>query len=294
LLLFDPLAVTGTFLIGASAGALVTYSRCKPLLDRFREAPPASKASSPAQPKAHLGLKALIVGHDAEMISIFSAIFFEKSIEARKCFLESAAVDQLSSDKYEAIVLDFDEVQECTSILKNLPRPNEKALVIAVASDTEKKEAASRGGATLVVERPVTPARVRQLLRVAYGRMLRDGQQYFRLALELPVAIRNGAGRVLQCTTLNLSQTGMAVRSPSAFVVGEPVHLAFAIPNTDIFVTGEGKIIWDDKHGKTGISFECVNGSAQSGYYEWLHDHFFMRQSDDVLSHASEQMAHVG
>src|SRR5437879_3424125 len=114
--------------------------------------------------------------------------------------------------------------------------------------------------------------------------MLRDGQQYFRLAVELPVSIRSGSGALLQCTTLNLSQTGMAVRSSSSFVVGEPINLAFAIPNTDIFLTGEGKIIWDDKHGKTGITFECVNGSSQFRYYEWLHDHFFIRESNGMPS----------
>lgn len=292
-MLCDPLAITGIFLIGASAGALVTYSRCKHLLTRQREPLQSNKPSTPAEAKAHLGLKALIVGRDPEMISVFSAMFYEKSIEARKCFLESAALDQLSSEKYEAIVLDFDGVVDCGRILNSLPRPNEKVLVFAIASAPEKKEAASRAGATLVIERPVTPTKVRQILRVAYGRMLRDGQQYFRLAVELPVSIRSRSGTVLQCTTLNLSQTGMAVKSPSSFIVGEPINLAFAIPNTGIFVTANGKIIWDDKHGKTGISFECANGSAQSGYYEWLHEHFFMKQSEYLPSNISEQIVHV-
>ena len=292
-MLCDPLAVTGIFLIGASAGALVTYARCKPVLNQYRQATQADKPSTTAEPKSHSGLKALIVGHDAEMISVFSALFREKGVEACKCFLESAALDQLSSEKFEALVLDFDDVADCANILYNLPRPNERLLVIAVASDGDRKEAATCAGATFVIERPLAPAQVREVLRVAYGRMLRDGQQYFRLAVELPVSIRNGSGTVRQCTTLNLSQTGMAVTSPSSFIAGEPINLVFAIPNTDISVTAEGKIIWDDKHGKTGISFECVNPSTQSRYYEWLHDHFFMRQIESTSPETSEQITHA-
>lgn len=38
-----------------------------------------------------------------------------------------------------------------------------------------------------------------------------------------------------------------------SFVVGEPIQIVFAIPNTDVFLNANGKVIWDDKHGKTGI-----------------------------------------
>lgn len=282
----------GIFMLGASVGAFVTYVKNQRLIRECCEALEMAR-SAPAEPELHPGMKALIVGHDPEMISVFSHLFREKRIEAQKCLLESAALHQLSSAKFEAIVLDFDGVADCPNILAKLPRPNERVLVIAVASSSGNKEAATRAGATFVIERPLIPAQIRDLLRLAYGRLLRDGQQYFRLAIELPVSIRDGSGTVRQCTTLNSSQTGMAVRGSSSFIVGESVTLAFAIPNTDIVVSAEGKIIWDDKHGKTGISFECVNTLAQSRYYEWLHDHFFMRLSDTAVK-ASEQMAHVG
>lgn len=288
-MLSDPLAIVGTFMLGTSVGALVTriqYSHGLREARKALEERPEGNGATASDSKDYLGMKALIVGHDPEMISIFSHLFREKGVEARKCFLESDALDQLSSAKFQAIVLDCDEV-DCAKMLKNLPRPNERVLVIAIASDSNK-ESASRVGVSFVIERPLTPQQVREVLRVAYGRMLRDGQQYFRLTVELSVSIRKTSGVVLQCTTLNLSQTGMAVKSESSFIAGEPVTLVFAIPNTDISVSAEGKVIWDDRHGKTGISFQCDSPSVQSRYYEWLHDHFFMMK-DDVGSATSEQ-----
>ena len=222
-MLSNPLAVIGIFLMGASAGALVTYIRLKHLLQESGNAVDIRPEgpSTPAESKVRLDLKALIVGCDPEMISLFSHLLRGKGIEARKCVLASAALEQLACEKIEAMVLDFDEIADCQTILRNLPRPNEKVLVIAIASDNDSKETASRAGVTFVIERPLTPAQVQDVLRAAYGRMMRDGQRYFRLAVTLPISIRRGSGTVTQCTTLNVSQTGMAVNSPSSFIVGE-------------------------------------------------------------------------
>jgi CheY-like chemotaxis protein len=294
-LLSNSLAIVGIFLTGASAGAFVTFIRLNQLLIESHKTIDitSDEPSTPAESKVHLGMKVLIVGRDPEMISLFSHLFREKGIEAQNCLPASGAVEQLSREKFESMVLDFDEIADCHNILMNLPRPNEGVLVIGVASDSDQKETATRAGVTFVIERPLTPAQVREVLRAAYGRMFRDRQRYFRLAVEVAVSIRTGSGTVTQCTTLNVSQTGMAINSLSSFIVGEPISLALAIPNTDVFVSGEGTVIWDDKHGKTGISFECSSPSVQSRYYEWLQDHFFMRQGDFADSDLSEQVAHV-
>jgi CheY-like chemotaxis protein len=284
----DPLATIGVFMMGASGGAFVTYIKYRHLLGECRKAlefkPPSTLTS--AESKSRLGLKALIVGHDPEMLGIFSHAFRERGVELQQCSSESAALEQLSSAKFQALIVDSDEIG--ANLPMDLPRPNERVLTIAVASDSNNA-ATTRAGISFTVERPLRAEQVREVLRVAYGRILRDGQQYFRLTAELPVSIRKVSGAVLQGMTLNVSQTGMAVKTESSFTAGESVNLAFAIPNTEIVVSAEGKVIWDDKHGKTGISFQCHSSSAESRYREWLHDHFFMMQGDVPGLHESQQ-----
>ncbi len=289
-LLSDPLAISGVFMIGASAGALVTYAKYRALLGECRRALDITKAHlfpPPDETRLRFGMEALIVGSDSEMVAIFSHLFLEKGIMTHQCSLEASAVSQLSSRKFEAIVLDFDQVSQSGEILRRLPSPNKHALVIAVASTTKSKEAASREGAAFVVGRPLVPTEIRGMLREAYGRMLRDGQSYFRLSYQLPVSIRRTSGAVIQCNSINMSQTGIAVIGPSSFAIGEEVNIAFAIPNSDIFVSAEGKVIWDDKHGKAGIKFDCTSASIQARYFEWLADHFFMaRDAEPITSGA--------
>ena len=288
MLLSDPLAVTGIFLIGASAGASLTYARCKQVLRDCRRALAVTSdheyVSETSDPRFHM--KALIVGRDSEMIGIFSYLFREKHIEAQKCSDESSALEQLASEKFAAIVLDFDDVRGCADILRRMAGPNKQVPVFAVGTDSQLKEAASDLGAATLIARPLVLSEVRELLSAAYGRMLRYEQTYFRISVELPVSIRKGSGELLHCTTLNVSQTGMAVRTPSSFTVGETLTIAFAIPNTDVFVSAEGSVIWDDKHGKAGMTLQCSSASMEARFNEWLHDHFFMTISKSATQDA--------
>jgi hypothetical protein len=296
-LVCDPLTLVGSFLIGVSAGALVTYAKQKRLTSESRNGMELGldPTDTPAEPHSGFAMNALIVGREPDTIRLFSRLFAEKHIHTQAC-LESGAFEQLSSDKFEAVVFDCDEFPSCTEILKNLPRPNKNVLVLALASESEMKQLLSDLGASFVVGRPLQESPVRELMSQAYGRMLRDGQSYFRLTIQLPISVRRESGAVVQCTTLNVSQTGMAVSSTSGFMIGEEISIVFAIPNTGISVSAKGRIIWDDKHGKAGISFACTDTSVQARFCEWLHDQFFVtRQEVGVASlDVRETLTHVG
>jgi DNA-binding response OmpR family regulator len=292
--LSNTLALTTAFIAGSASGALLTYFRQKHALSGLRRLLKINvrAANQPSDNDARFVMKALIIARDPEMIGILSDVFRQKRISTQQCSAE-IAVEQLSSDKFAAVVLDFDQLPGCDHVLQNLPGANKRVVVIAVASEPVANAIASRLGASFILERPLDPGRVRDVVTSAYGRMLRDSQVYFRLAVELRVSVRRSDGKLLQCTTLNISQTGMAVKTPAVFTVGEAIQLVFAIPNTDIFVSADGKVIWDDKHGKAGISFECASSSADRAFHDWMHDHFHMNLETKFASDA-QQVAYVG
>jgi PilZ domain len=279
--LSNPVTLTCVFALGAVVGALLDHSRYRRMTaSKRRGTLPASPddLSASGDAKPHWGMKALVVTRDAEMVGIFSHLFRGVYMEVCKCISESDAVERLSSEKFEALVLDVDNVAESATILNALKetRPNNHLVVFAVASNEQAKETAS-AFPTFNIERPLVPSRIRDLLARVHGRMLRDRQAYFRVAVELPVSIRRGSGELSQSTTFNLSQSGMAITSPHLLEVGEQVTLGFAIPNSDLFVSAKGTVIWDDGHGKAGIHFECSSSSAKVRFFEWLHDQFFAR-----------------
>jgi CheY-like chemotaxis protein len=266
-------------MLGASAGSLVTFSRYRGIIREFRKALESSSPNLPRErgAKRSYGMKALIVARDPEVRDIFSRLFSEIQIDTQHCTFESEAIASVMSEKFEALVVDMD-VSGSAQILQSLQRtrPNQNVAVFAVAVGARAEEMASVLPSAIIIEKPFTPSEVRERIGSLYGRMLRDRLAYFRLALELPISIRKESGRLLHCTMINLSQSGMAVSAPCSFEIGESLNIVFAIPNSDVFVSGDGTVIWDDKHGKAGILFRCTSSSVQERLFEWLHDQFFL------------------
>jgi CheY-like chemotaxis protein len=278
--LSNQLAITVVFLVGALTSAFVSYLLYRSALIEYRQTIESVFAdlSRRTPTCSNYRMRALVVCRDAEIIRIFSQIFLEVGIETEKCGSESQAIDQLMSDKFEALVLDFDKLPDCPDVVRRVReiRPNKTAQVFAIVSNDEATTRALESGSTFVLKRPPVPFQVRNLLHTVYGRMLRSLQAYFRLNIEFTVSIARASGRLLQCTTINISQQGMAVTTPLALQPGEPLHVVFVAPNTDIIVGAEATVIWDDGHGKAGIRFECTSPPTHARFVEWLNGHFFM------------------
>ena len=284
----DSLAITGIFLLGASAGSLVSYLYYRGAAGEYRKSIEGTFAdlSRSGPTKAESKMKALIVCRNPETIGIFSHLFREVGVETQTCDSESQVIDRLTSNKFEALVMDFDELSGCPDTVSSVRsvRPNQDIALFAIASQGRAKSTASSLGNSFVIERPLVLSEIRSLLRTVYGRMLRSSQAYFRMNVEIPVSLARASGPVLQCTTLNISQNGMAVVTPVSLDSGELLRLMFAIPHADAVVSANGTVIWDNGQGKAGIRFECSSASAQARFFEWLHDHFCIRLGGQSLS----------
>jgi DNA-binding response OmpR family regulator len=268
-------------MVGASAGSALSYLHWRTALQRYRKSIESTCAQFKRSECAGINcrMKALILCRDAETVGIVSHLFREVGVETQTCPSESHVLARLISNKFEALVVDCDELANCAELVKSLRnlRPNQDLPVFAITSEGRAKAAASSFGNALMIERPFVLSEIRSLLRTVYGRMLRSSQAYFRMNVEIQVSLARASGPVQQCSTLNISQNGMAVITPVSLDVGEVLNLMFAIPHTDVVVSAEGTVIWDDGKGKAGIHFECSSARAQAHFFEWLHDHFCMR-----------------
>jgi hypothetical protein len=46
------------------------------------------------------------------------------------------------------------------------------------------------------------------------------------------------------------------------------------LPGASSQTRARGTVVWDDKHGKTGLSLECVNPRMQTDLDAWLDGNF--------------------
>lgn len=280
-MLLTPITITCVFTLGVVVGSLLDHARHKRASNngqrKLRRAS-TQTASSNGDGEPHWAMKALVVVRDPEILNTFCQLFEAFHIETHRCLQESNAIQRLSSEKFETLVLDADNIEAAAEILKVKAAPrNRHLVVVAVASDDRARETASLLDPAFTIERPLAASRLRDLVAKVHGRMLRERQAYFRVAVQLPVTIRRRSGELLQFATLNLSQSGMAITGPHLLLVGEQLSLGFAIPNSDMFVSAEGTLVWEDGNGRAGIQFECSSSSVKVRYFDWLHDQFFVR-----------------
>ncbi len=222
-----------------------------------------------------------MVTPDPAAAAMFSELFGEIGIAVKMNVDGTSVVKELGLAKFEALVLDLDSISGALFVIKSLreSRPNKNAVVFAVTTDAVSRQRAIEQGANYTFERPPTLSHVKQVLHTAYEFMVRERRQYFRCAVELRVRLRRSSGTELECATINLSRDGMAVNVGSALQVAEPIGIDFVVPGTDLAVSAEGLVVWDDKHGKAGISFTCKSLITQTRLAAWL-DSYFYRELD--------------
>ena len=117
----------------------------------------------------------------------------------------------------------------------------------------------------------IDEAALKQIPSAADGLMNSKRRRYFRCPVKLPVSLRTTSGDHLKCTSINVSSNGLALNTPTAQELGAEVHLVVELP-TGNPIAGKGVVIWDDKHGKAGIHFQCNSPEMQSRLDSWLED----------------------
>lgn len=68
---------------------------------------------------------------------------------------------------------------------------------------------------------------MKQILDAAYDLMLGECRCHFRSAVTIPVLLTKMDSKSLECSTLNVSSNGIAVRTPIPFKLGEPLGMPF-------------------------------------------------------------------
>lgn len=228
-----------------------------------------------AHPAAEI--RAIIISDDVLTIRLLTALFQEIGVTPQVVTSIEALSKELDRTKYEAFVLDFDSVLSPPTLIhyaRSNPA-NSKALVFAIVSNPVARQQAIAHGANFVFERPILSEDIRIVLGTSCDLLIRERRRYFRCASELPVLLIERKTSVeVQCKTINVSRTGMAVLTPSTWALGTEVDVTLFLQRPAPTIQGRGVVVWDDKHGKSGISFSCLTTKMQADLDLWLDAHF--------------------
>lgn len=236
-------------------------------------------------------IRALVITPDQWLLTTFMNVSRELGIKAAGSESGEGIPKELRAEKYEALLVDFDSVIDAAPIVKWIrgSPSNKSAVVFAVATGIWQKQNALSHGANFVFERPLGSTDIRRALWASYELLSEERRRYFRLAVELQVEVTTCDGSSLQCLTANVSNDGICILCSHEFCLGDSVGVAFSPPDFDARIVAEGVVVWDDKHGKSGIKLQRMSPESKRVLDAWLDRQFISARKCMELDHEASR-----
>jgi CheY-like chemotaxis protein len=217
-------------------------------------------------------LQCLLLCHDPGTLRVFRRALDDLGIAVDTAAMAESAVQLLDRSKFDAIIVDCDDVNKGPEVLASLKQSpsNKRAVVIAIINGTTNMRAAFEMGAHFALDKPVTLERAVRSLRAAHGFMVTEQRRYFRHAVETKGSLTFGVVKQLVCRVTNISDGGMAVALSEQVTPGWVVEARFELPGVPGPIEVKGEFAWSDGKGRAGIRFIFVPNDSKKALNQWL------------------------
>jgi len=233
-------------------------------------------------------LDSLLLSKDPEVLRVIRPTLEQLSIEVEVCHEAKAGANILISDKFDAIIVDCDDLSGGLAVLqgvKNTPsNKNSVAFAILNGKKTTTQQAFGMG-ANFVLQKPISAVNAARCFHAALNFMVKERRRYFRQPVKMLVKVVL-EGKTLNATSTNLSEGGIALMLREALPKGSAPHLKFSLPGKNIHLEVEAEVAWVDVKGLAGFRFQNVAKESQEQLELWLDE-----QMEKEFPGAKERMA---
>jgi CheY-like chemotaxis protein len=219
-----------------------------------------------------MNLESLLISRDSEVVRTLQTTLDKLSIAVQVMAAARSGNDAMSTAKFDAVVVDCDDLQGGSEVLRHLRQTpsNKTSVSFAILNGKTTTQQAFEMGANFVLQKPVTPSSTLRCFNAALGFMERERRRYFRCLVKIPVTMHfNGSGEVKAVAT-NLSEGGMAIRIESAITKQAVFAIKFALPGTKVLLEPKAEVAWVDGSGRAGIRFTEFSDSARQQLEAWV------------------------
>ncbi len=228
-------------------------------------------------------LKALLLCSDEKIVRVLRRTLGDLDITAELCPNADAALRKLTRQRYEAIVVDcsMDGASDVLKSARSAPC-NKQAVAVAIVEPIIGLKAVFEIGAHFVLYTPVTMERARSSFRAARALMKSERRRNARVAVQIPVVMRNLAGGTnMQVTTTDLSEGGIAVNRPGGRRPTGKWQIVFTLPGTEQSLELPAEFAWEGTGTQAGVRFQQVPLEAARQLREWLKQNSPDAEQDD-------------
>jgi ActR/RegA family two-component response regulator len=222
-------------------------------------------------PSASVG-RILLVSNDPVTVQQFTEVTQQLALHVEVCLDVPTALRLLSSQKFEAVVVDLllGEAAQAILVEVRVSHSNRTAVTFTVSGSLAGTADAFKAGSSFVLERPLTHSSITRTLKAAYGLIVRERRRYFRCPVAVPADIGRPGLQKVHGQTVNISEGGMALTVPVVLKPSILIAVHFRLPNRPFRFEAQAFICWSNEQGRAGVEFASPSGQWKSELQEWL------------------------
>jgi CheY-like chemotaxis protein len=178
----------------------------------------------------------------------------------------------LTSEHYDAVIVDCDDLQGASDVLRDMRRmaANKSSVAVAVVNQRTSTSQAFQMGANFVIQKPISPVNATRCASAAVAMMTRERRRYYRHPLDFAVTAVFGKDETREVKATNISEGGMAVCFEGPLPAGCLSKISFFLPEMPAPMEFRADLAWVDESGQAGLRFVDPPRKAQEAIEDWL------------------------
>lgn len=229
-------------------------------------------------------LRALLLCSDEKIIRVLRRVLSDLEIDIDHCLDADSAVHKLTRDQFECVIVDCDNDDTSSQVLKSArsaPR-NKRAVAVAIIDNAKVVRSAFDLGAHFVLYKPISAERAKNSFRAARALMKKERRHNTRIQVRIPVVLVpvGGAMRV-KAETSDVGEGGLALRLPQPINGSGQLGVMFTLPGIEEVVECKGEVAWHNNGRQAGVRFVDMPADAQARIKLWLDSNNPDKENDD-------------
>jgi len=219
-----------------------------------------------------MALQALLLSRDPEVHSTIRSVLDASNIELDLCNNCDQALNVLNRRKYDAVLVDCDDMQNGPMVLRELRKgkSNKSCIAFALVNGATSIQQAFDMGANFVLDKPISVERAARSVRAAQGLIMRERRRYHRHLVRAKGTIIVDSGTPLPFSISNISHGGISIECSRRLDKNGAANLRFQLPGSPRLLDIKGEIMWSTEEGKAGIRFQILSNETKKELDGWL------------------------
>jgi CheY-like chemotaxis protein len=219
-----------------------------------------------------MALQALLLSRDPEVHRTIRRVLDAANIDLDLSNNADQARHILTRRKYDALLVDCDDMQNGPIVLRELRqgKSNKSCIAFALVNGKTSIQQAFEMGANFVLDKPISLERATRSVRAAQGLIMRERRRYHRHLVKATGAILVDQGAELPLNITNISQGGISIECSRKLDEGGAARVRLQLPGSKRALDIKGEVVWSTPEGRAGIRFQVLSAEARRDLDAWL------------------------